>query len=328
MQQQAVFHYFPELQDDIIVSILAFVVDCPYERSSDQTTSAITHCLPFVCKKFNAICRESDILWKILLKRLIDSEPELWGNAVQSFVDANATTTSSSTTERQGQGLSTRGSILDRAGESTRQVISSLRDPRPTYYGIYGELFKFLLARHIRYTSPIFYMPGYVQIGEDIGLHFFEPRYRRLIRELMDQYPKEFREGLICSEENGLSKPPTFIYANRAPLDIGVMACIVQVVQCHIYENGTADVVLRPIEHARIEQLWVEHDHLYTTRVMRLRKEEQAGIEMNDIRSMHPNLTSSLQRNNNALRNLLRALGADGEMDDEDSDEMQDEEGE
>eukprot|EP00580_Thalassiosira_gravida_P019588 CAMPEP_0201660890 /NCGR_PEP_ID=MMETSP0494-20130426/3406_1 /ASSEMBLY_ACC=CAM_ASM_000839 /TAXON_ID=420259 /ORGANISM="Thalassiosira gravida, Strain GMp14c1" /LENGTH=447 /DNA_ID=CAMNT_0048138867 /DNA_START=97 /DNA_END=1440 /DNA_ORIENTATION=+ len=65
-----------------------------------------------------------------------------------------------------------------------------------TSSGLYQCLYQSILQTHIRYQAPVFIMPSPVRLGETYGLHFFEPRYRILIAEVMaNQLPVSARRG-------------------------------------------------------------------------------------------------------------------------------------
>ena len=205
---------------------------------------------------------------------------------------------------------------LDKACRLMEQFIST----DEIQYSIHGQLYRHLLSNHIRYNSPVFYMPDETMSrGSAVELHFFEPRYRRLIREVMEPYPDEFRNG---APTNRLINPPTFIYGNRSPLKTGQVAMMVQVMQCYVADNGTANVLLMPLEHVRIEHIWEQaefNDHLYFIRVMRMREEEQNQIAMNDMRriAMHQRRREEVPVHR-YVDEVLRALGRrDGNENDE-----------
>uniref|UniRef100_A0A7S3Q019 Uncharacterized protein n=1 Tax=Chaetoceros debilis TaxID=122233 RepID=A0A7S3Q019_9STRA len=316
------FHQFLELQDEIVVSILAFVADCPFERHTLQNKSTLTHVLPLVSKQFYAISRNSDYIWKGIMTRLLKNESNLWEAALESFLDTNPSPPNVDSSKHDNDP----GCILTKARTSIRNIIATEKIQNP-YYGEHGEMFTILLNEHIRYSSPLFYMPDdSIQINSAFGLHFFEPRYRRLIREVMAPYPERFRNGIECSEENGLPSPPTFIYANRSPLRRGSLACIVKVLQCDIHENGTADVMMMPIETVRVELVWEQvdvGDHLYFAKAIRVTEKEQREIELDHMRSYYPNLSAQGASAQTYVTNMLRALAQDraGSLDDHESDE-------
>eukprot|EP00591_Stephanopyxis_turris_P014805 CAMPEP_0195538660 /NCGR_PEP_ID=MMETSP0794_2-20130614/49652_1 /TAXON_ID=515487 /ORGANISM="Stephanopyxis turris, Strain CCMP 815" /LENGTH=372 /DNA_ID=CAMNT_0040672667 /DNA_START=558 /DNA_END=1673 /DNA_ORIENTATION=- len=111
-------------------------------------------------------------------------------------------------------------------------------------------VYRYIVSHHLRFKGPVFHMPGQVTLGKKIGLHFFERRYRYLIGQVMDGQPREHLMG-----EPFTSNFPRFIYANHTSLARGSPACIVQILQCHMFMNGTADVMLLPTEHVWIEQI-------------------------------------------------------------------------
>ena len=146
------------------------------------------------------------------------------------------------------------------------------------------QLFRRIVQR-LRFRSPIFYMPGPLNLNESFGLHFFEPRYRLLISEVMAPYPVTFRRGdPIELRGSGHSVYPKFIYANYSPLERGSPAVIVEVRQCLINPNGTADVFLCPTSY-----IWIED----------IRERPNSGA-LYDARaiSMSETSTAALQRQN------------------------------
>lgn len=101
--------------------------------------------------------------------------------------------TCSSSSERQ------KGRITTRYEESLIQMaMKVLSLPQNSDDGplksasSHERLFRYILKNHIQYSSPLFYMPGDVEIGKEFGLHFFEPRYRLLISEVMSPYPAQY----------------------------------------------------------------------------------------------------------------------------------------
>lgn len=156
--------------------------------------------------------------------------------------------------------------------------------------GIYQCLYQSILFRHMRYRAPIFNMGSSVKLGEPYGLHFFEPRYRVLISEIMSQYPVSARRGnpiapilpglipqnnaqrrivmdaelqvylldLLEKNESILQEHnlPTFIHAHQSPLRRNIPATIVQVQMCAAAPDGSADVFLNPIAYIWLEDIW------------------------------------------------------------------------
>ena len=118
-------------------------------------------------------------------------------------------------------------------------------------------------------------------------MHFFEPRYRLLIAEVMAREPPHHRAGvpIVPSSRRNF---PRFIYANHTPLAPRSPACIVQVRQCRIYENSTADVLLVPIAHVWLERISVRPNTggLYEATVIRMGGGASRAVE-NNVRREH-----------------------------------------
>ena len=143
------------------------------------------------------------------------------------------------------------------------------------------QLFRRIVQR-LRFRSPIFYMPGPVNLNESFGLHFFEPRYRLLISEVMAPYPVTWRRGdPIELRGSGHSVYPKFIYANYSPLERGTPAVIVEVRQCLINPNGTADVFLCPTSYIWIEDIRERPNSgaLYDARAIQMSTRHTAALE-------------------------------------------------
>lgn len=193
------------------------------------------------------------------------------------------------------------------------------------------ELFGRMVQR-LRFCSPIFYMPGPVTIGESFGLHFFEPRYRLLISEVMAPYPVAFRRGdPIRLRGSGHSSYPKFIYANYSPLDRGAPAVIVEVRQCLINPNGTADVFLCPTSYIWIEDIRERPNSgaLYDSRAIRMTETSTAALERQnaeeEARRMAREVAMFSAGNaDSILHALLQQLNGGAEFE-EDSDDDDDE---
>ncbi|KAL3803035.1 hypothetical protein ACHAWO_003834 [Cyclotella atomus] len=155
-----------------------------------------------------------------------------------------------------------------------------------TSSGIYQCIYRSVLQHHIRYQAPVFYMPSSIRLGVEYGLHFFEPRYRLLISEVMSTYGVAARRGeriqpvlpgvyptttLIRDESVKIQllnfleanesilrqhHTPTFIHAHQSPLGPNTPATIVKVKVCQISPNGSADVFLEPVAYIWLERIW------------------------------------------------------------------------
>jgi len=356
LPRKATTRTFPQmlnLQEELILYILSFVSDVPYESSSDANESTLTNIIPLVCKKFYFQYSTSDYLWKGALIRLVAKEPQLWGHGVESFItshtvthtnmdintnsneddDGNNNNNNNDNNNHLSNDLGDGGTVTDDGSILTSAIrlvtdggrcMDQILQTHPGYFAnrynngnhnqnhntqqtinntarpVFCELYRYVLSNNIRFTSPLFYMPDNVQLGNEFGLHFFEPRYRLLIADVMAPYPNHVNGRPIRiksnngsahddnidsddSDDDNFELPssyPRFIYANKSPLKRGTTACIVQVKQCVIHANATADVYLNPVSYAKIEHVWVRpHSHnLYEARVMMLNRQETKDV--------------------------------------------------
>ena len=92
------------------------------------------------------------------------------------------------------------------------------------------------------FTYKVILLRFAVCLGEPYSVHFYEPRYRLLIAEVMRDYSDEAKHGGHIGNHN----PPCFVHANRGPLAPTTPATLVQVVRCEMFPDGRADVVLLP----------------------------------------------------------------------------------
>jgi len=163
-------------------------------------------------------------------------------------------------------------------------------------------------------------MSGNLQLGEAYGLHFFEPRYRLLIHDVMADQPEEARRGGRVRGE------AMFVHANRAPPTRSAPAVLVRVLRCEIYGDGRADVLLMPCAHVWLEELWVRPNsgHLYYARCLRMN--ETASREMDGLNRQQETVVRIMDR----LRAQVAAVGGGGgddghvALNDSDDDEEQD----
>jgi hypothetical protein len=285
-RSESAFHFFNDLNEELKLNILTFVVDVPYEYSSTMCASMLTSILPFISHQFNIYCKSRDFLWEICIQRLMVNESNVWATSLAEFTECSVSEYTSS-------------ELLEKGCMKIEHLIESDENiQRSRVYGSHGELFRFILVNYIKYESPLFYMPdNSVIIGQEFGIHFFEPRYRRLIREVMSPHLESFQGGRAITEENGLvGKPPTFIYAHRSPLKKGNIACVVQVLECSIHPDGRADVLLRPIHYVRITQVYeqeIPRDHLYFCKTVRLSEHEEYEYETDSLRSFAERIAHS-----------------------------------
>lgn len=343
-----------------MLSILSFVADVPFEvadksRSPVDFHSTLTHVLPFVSKKFHALCSGHDLYWKNALIRLVKDDSYLWKEGLkrvifesqcESLRDAiiarnqararrgkrtkanqlqSAESESGLVTASEGQlNESHTGDISSPACPDTpseeqllHQGCQALQSHPPPHHtastsGIYQCLYQSILLRHLRFQAPVFYMPTSVRLGSQYGLHFFEPRYRLLVAEVMASFPVPARRGEaippvvpglspfssnvttvgqnvdlhnLLDENKDLLQSyhlPTFIHAHQSPLRRNTPASIVQVRHCVVAPDGSADILLEPVAYIWVEELWERPGTggLYEARGVRMGKDASDSYEM------------------------------------------------
>jgi len=339
--------------EDILLAILSFVADVPFEIVDKahpiDSHSSLTHTLPLVSKQIHSLTRRHDLHWKNALLRLVRREPTLWEEGLKRVVfdakcdelrgkiierNQNSATAQCDKRMKDGQTnqrqqrpapqsilpssnsdqpngssddadppLASKGEILQHACAAIQSHPSHHR--RATSSGIYQYLYQSVLLGHMRYQAPVFCMPSRVRLGSPYGLHLFEPRYRLMISEVMASYPASARRGeRILPMVQGLSRPnhmaddikastrdlleknelilhkhhvPTFIHAHQAPMRRSTPATVVQVQQCVIHPNGSADVFLKPLSYIWLEEIWERSGTGGLYEAMGLRMGEEAS---------------------------------------------------
>ena len=248
------FPQFTSLGEDIMIHILSFVADAPFESNHTVTyASSLTHGFPLVSKQLRRLAK-TDSFWMDALVRQVVKEPDLWFKGLVSVA---------------GQ----RGGEITDAANNTTEMVELVRQS----LGVSScDLYRLVLNTTIRITGPVFCMYHPVKLGEPYGLHFFEPRYRRLIADVMAPFPDQARQGGAIECEPGQS-PPVFIHVHGQPVTRSAPACLVQVIRCRIYPgDGRADVFLLPIAFLRIETIWERPHtgHLFYARCIRVSRRE------------------------------------------------------
>lgn len=178
--------------------------------------------------------------------------------------------------------------------------------------GTHQRIFRAVAQNHLRYQAPVFWMPSALRLGSPYGLHFFEPRYRLLIAEVMAPQPAGARRGepvaalvpgllplppglrgtgtdvaairnLVGRHTSLLERHylPTFIHAHQA-LHEHTPASIVQVLRCDIQPDGSADVLLNPVAYIWLEKIWERPGTggLVEARGIRMGKEASESYEL------------------------------------------------
>lgn len=224
------FKFFPDLQKELQETILSYIADSPFEGPrEDYPRSTLTHTLPLVSKAFRNYASQ-DEPWFAAIQRQLLSEPFLWRPGLEKIC-------------RLG------GRAIDSDGLTDEQLILLAKEA--SLVGTFKGLFRLVLRSHIRFTGPVFGMGSHLQLHVPYGLHFFEPRYRLLISEVMRGQPSE-------AIQNGhVNGDCFFIHAHMEPLAPTTPAAIVQVSRCHIFPDGRADVLLVPVAFVWLEKVWV-----------------------------------------------------------------------
>jgi hypothetical protein len=217
------FHCYSTLTSELKALILRFVAEAPLE-TLPFPRSTLTHSLGLVNREFREFSND-DKPWKDALVRVCKKEPALWIDALKSVAGI------------AGQESCAEEVIVDKA--------------RARHPAGFKSLYRSIVNNSLRWTGPIFYMPGVIGLGQTYGLHFFEPRYRLLIAEVMRGQPVEARNG------GPIQTPVHFVHANHGPLEPTIPAVMVKVVECLIYPDGRADVMLLPVRYVWIERVWI-----------------------------------------------------------------------
>lgn len=257
------FPQIKELSDDLVVTILSFVADVPLELPENKYSSSLTHIFPVVSKHFYAICESSaDYFYKSALERLVDKEPALWLRGLRKLLGPNQPSPHMATSL-----------LVEHAFRSLDFQIT------------YRDLFRKVMET-LRYVGHLFHMPDTVFLGQPIGLHFFEPRYRLLIAEVMSNYPESARQGqpiheVLAASNGDITDYPTFVYGHTSPLTRGSPGVLVHVVQCLIHPDGTADVHLLPVQYAWIEHVWERPNsgRMLMVRCLKMNKEAAQQVD-------------------------------------------------
>ncbi|KAL7562405.1 hypothetical protein ACA910_007726 [Epithemia clementina (nom. ined.)] len=242
------FSLFNYLHDDLKVTVLSYVADAPFEsRNITIPTSSLTHILPQVSRKFRFLCN-TEYYWKDALVRQIMAEPFLWKRALHRILNLPLT--------------------QNEDAESAEQLV--MKAFKQQKYVDFKDMYRDIVKNHLRFVGPVFYMCGQVALGQPYSLHFFEPRYRMLIAEVMKDQPLDAKRGGRIVGDSTL-----FIHANRGPLAPTTPATLVQVLSCEIFEDGRANVVLLPVAYVWLEKLWVRPNsgQLYFAQCLRMGKE-------------------------------------------------------
>lgn len=91
---------------------------------------------------------------------------------------------------------------------------------------------------------PVFAMSARLRLGEGVGLHFFEPRYRWLVQ-------------LTLQRPQGVGPRALFCWCPHQPQP-DAPAFICELSGHEVYQDGRADVQVTPIANCIIQSAWTE----------------------------------------------------------------------
>ena len=233
--------------------------DKPKPRLLEQSFGMLTHVLPLVCKRCCSICASSDVLWSEAIERLATNDPRGWKLALSSYERGCENDDCDDCNASDLRPTNTIPSLVSKAclnfHASLQEASNDVAQNESTAMLLFRCLAK--EATPMRFQGPVFQIRTGepLQIGQPIGLHLFEPRYRLLIKEAMQGRSKYEKSGAPI----GMEKPrPQFLfsYGVSLPLVCGDPAVIVELSRCRIYDDGRADVSIVPVMHAKFSRVW------------------------------------------------------------------------
>jgi len=287
------FLQYQLLSMDLHMYILSFIADSPFRDFSSTASEApfesiryystLTHVIPYLCK---SIYERRDLLWREALIRNVKTEKFLWEPGILSFlINSGVTESKESTLEtldliRSNDNYDYEYKLIHKVCElihrKSQENISASTEPSSSSA---LSIYRNVVQNYLRHTGPVFHMPSEdVRLGDEFSLHFFEPRYRLLISEVMENWSFVPNGEVITPDSKG--KFPSFIYANQS-LHPPSPAMIVQVMRAHRFRDGRADVLLKPVAHVQLERVWERPNSrgLFMGRVIRVGEEGSRRIE-------------------------------------------------
>jgi len=95
-------------------------------------------------------------------------------------------------------------------------------------------------------TYPVFYMSGKLRLGSVIAMHFFEPRYRQLIRKITVQ----------CEDARFAFK---FAFFSRCPVGPEKLdGWVCEARDINVHPDGRADLDLVPVARISRQSAWAD----------------------------------------------------------------------
>jgi hypothetical protein len=220
----------------------------------------LTHVFPLVCKRIRTLCQSLD-LWYESLERVLSKE-KAWRRGLYNFV-----------ADKLPSKEYVPGSEVNEENVHEFIALASRYCGDAMEYPISGKDLFQAVIKSKPVVMPIFAMRMNVELGERIHLHFFEPRYRLLINEVMRGRP---------IDELNMSQPtshprPRFLLACAGNFKAAV---VVEVEYCRIYVDGRADVVLIPISWEALQDTQIRRDsgNLWEANIVRFPKRSRLPV--------------------------------------------------
>lgn len=281
-----------ELSDDLILNILAFVSYAPLESAEESlfvdyisvptgkkrrfqsfqarsqpavaarsgqgsqsklSTSCfgtLTHVLPLVCLRFQSLCQDSDGLWKDAMCRLAKKSPTVWVHGVVHLVSAPP------------EGALTSVSVVkeDESSKSEGESAHIVEEAVAHCDGGARVLFQRVVQVYQPFTTtaPLFLMGGNTEppvLGQAWNLHLYEPRYRLMMSQIMQNRSSQDKNGGIIPN----SRRPRFLFSSgiTTPLMPGDPIFAVEIVRCKMKSDGRAMVSILPVAIGRMQSMQV-----------------------------------------------------------------------
>jgi Lon protease-like protein len=222
----------------------------------------LTHVLPLVCKRFHALCNQSNLLWIEALERQMGlwsdmrsdiGQGDLWEVGIKHFIEEchvgdDSTDAPSSTDNSDNIGVDNNEFLNQLIPSACDCVIKQqqqheIRKSSPPA----KEVFRQVLLNHKPIRLPVFSMFCPTSIGEEINLRLFEPRYRLLIHEILVGRSERDRKGFPLKNPR-----PRFLFANTWQENV---ACVVEVRRCLIRRDGISDISIVPTHWVILTEL-------------------------------------------------------------------------
>ncbi|GFH53390.1 hypothetical protein CTEN210_09866 [Chaetoceros tenuissimus] len=278
------FHKFGMLSDDVILEILSYLTEAPFEQR-DEVKSPLTHVLPLVNHQFNVICK-SNTVWMASMQRLSFRDPDrvkysfkqclntgftkpTWSVYYNQEIDKDdyllAHNVHNMHTLSKQQVFELVSKIYDSIQSQSHKNKEEEEEEEKSQHSTINTQTKsneitsvrelyFSIAKDFATISyPIFHMRfDEIQVGMIRSIMLFEPRYKHMIQELMqDRKPVEMRSGKTLKEPR-----PRFLFCHTVEIGANRDAYLVEIQRCRRAEFGRYNVlicVLRKVRMIKVE---------------------------------------------------------------------------